>query len=136
MYNYGSLLHHIYSVGAVLALGLITTIGYILDKEKKRDILLLCVVLIMVFIFWIQDVAAYFNPKIMCFEGYYKEQHRASKSLFNTEYWFVDDGPGISVTMDVFTAKEIYTEEFDKTQKYRVYYEDSTKMIVKIEEID
>ena len=46
--------------------------------------------------------------------------------------------PNIAVAvfyLDVLTRKEIYPDDFSTEQKYRIFYEEESDIIVKVEEI-
>ena len=38
--------------------------------------------------------------------------------------------------LDIWTKKEIYPKDFNKKQKYRIFYEEETDTIVRIEKME
>lgn len=95
---------------------------------------------IVCFIISISSSGYYFykiqNPEISVYEGVFIEEHRKGRNinLFNIKFTF-DGGenPNPSFELDAFSKKKIYNEDFEKTSKHKIFYEDDTNIIVKVE---
>lgn len=81
---------------------------------------------------------AYIIPSmtVRVYEGAFLREHRSRKSLIRKEYCFENEN-GLSPVFYLYnsTKEEIYPDEFRTDRKYRVYYEEREKIIVRIEEI-
>lgn len=78
------------------------------------------------------------NPHIQVHEGYFVEEHRAHKGgWLLTEYVFTNDGKTKPVfKLDVKSKKKIYPNDFEKDVQYRIYYEERTDIILRVEKIE
>ena len=56
--------------------------------------------------------------------------------MFNIKFTF-DGGENLnpSFELDAFSKKKIYSEDFEKESKYKIFYEKDTNIIVKVEKI-
>lgn len=82
-------------------------------------------------------IPACINPKISIFRGAYVESDKPSKFDVMTEHhFFSKDGEkgGKGFTLDIISKKKIYPSEFKKGKVYRIYYEERTNIIVKVED--
>lgn len=75
--------------------------------------------------------------EISMYEGAFVEEHRENPYLFRMEYCFSNEG-GMKPLfyLDVFSKKNIYPSEFEENVIYRIYYEEKTNVIVKIERLE
>ncbi len=81
------------------------------------------------------------NPVIKTHEGYFSSQYRDTSvvrySGSTYGYAFTNGkDPKPVFYLDRESKKKIYDEEFDTETAYRVYYEDRTNIIVKVEALD
>ena len=78
------------------------------------------------------------NPDVKVCEGVLaRENRRHSYSMFTWDYKFEDaDGNTTYALLDSFTRKKMLPEGFVEGEEYRVYYEDNTDIIVKIEKLE
>ena len=80
------------------------------------------------------------NPSISSYDGEYLREYRANEvtlSFFSFRYVF-DDGtePQEAFYLDSFSKKKIYNKDFEEGKRYRIYYEEKDKIIVRVEEIE
>ena len=74
--------------------------------------------------------------KVSVHEGEFVEEHRENPYLFRTEYSFSNEG-GVKPLfhLDIFSKKKIYSNDFEEDMRYRIYYEEKTDVIVKVEKL-
>lgn len=156
MLNYSGLMYRATHIGVVsIALGLFSlTIYLYLDYSKsrkngkkkrqqrrhKKD--MICVLICM--LIGILYSASYFykvyNPQVAEFVGtfcYYYNESRPSHPL-NLCFTFLPypshpDGLKEDFYLDVQTKKEVIPEGFEEGQLYRIYYEESCKVILGVD---
>lgn len=59
------------------------------------------------------------------------------KEAFSGQNRFTNDGkPKLGVKLDVKSKKEIYPNDFEKDVKYRIYYEERTDIILRVEKME
>lgn len=106
------------------------------DKRSIKEMIIgvVCIVLAIVSVIYYSFIIN--NPKISVHEGYYVSENRANTHILKMEYCF-SNGEDIKPIfyLDVLTKKKIYPQTFDVNQKYRIYYEEESFVIVKVEEI-
>ena len=140
MYNLGGIYYQMKSnvmlfivVGVVF---LILSKCWNADKRSMKEMIigLACIVLAIVSVIYYSFIIN--NPKISVHEGYYVSENRANTHILKMEYCFTN-GEDIKPIfyLDVLTKKEIYPDDFSTKQKYRIFYEEESDMIVKVEEI-
>lgn len=77
------------------------------------------------------------NPTILIHEGYFSREYRAHKYSLEMRYHFTnEDGLKPGFNLDSWPKEDIYPEEFQKQIKYRIFYEQKTHIIVKVEVIE
>lgn len=141
MYNFGGIYYQMKSNAVLFViLGVVFLIlsrCWNVDKRNVKEMIigLACIILAVSSIIYYSIIIN--NPKILTHEGYYVSEHRVNKHILKMEYCF-SNGDEIKPVfyLDVLTKKEIYPEEFNSEKMYRIFYEEETDMIVKVEEID
>lgn len=140
MYNLGGIYYQMKSNAILfLVLGIVFLIlsrCWNMDKRNMKEMIigLVCIALAIGSVIYYSVIIN--NPKISTHEGYYVSEQRVNTHILKMEYCF-SNGDEIKPVfyLDVLTKKEIYPEEFDSNQKYRIFYEEESDMIVKVEEI-
>ena len=110
---------------------------WILDKRNIKELLIgvicyfLSICSIGYHLYVINDLKVSIN------EGVFIEEHRENPYLFRMEYCFSNEG-GLKPLfyLDIFSKKDIYPTEFEKDAMYRIYYEEKTDVIVKVEKLE
>lgn len=110
---------------------------WILEKIKKKDLLigLICFVLCICSLVYHYHVIS--ELKISVHEGEFVEEHRENPYLFRMEYCFTNEGGLKSLFyLDIFSKKKIYSNDFEEEMRYRIYYEEKTDVILKVEKLE
>ena len=124
-------------LGMVGLLFLICSRFWVREKRNVKELLIgilccfLCICSLGYHFYVINDL------KVSIHEGTYVEEHRENPYLFRMEYCFSNDG-GLKPLfyLDVFSKKDIYPNKFEKDVVYRIYYEEKTDVIVKVEKLE
>ena len=141
MYNYSGIYYEMNS--SVVVYSMVGILFLLLSKcwnPQKREFKkmiggILCIVLSVASIVYYSNIIR--NPIILAHEGYISREHRTNRGLFQMEYSFTnDEGRKPVFFLDVFSKKVIHPEDFDSQQKYKIYYEDETNIIVRVEKIE
>lgn len=104
-------------------------------KNKTKILVISLIMIFLIFLMW-EDICAIKNPEILIKEGYFCDTYKEG-SVFSRSYWFADkDEQEEGFELDSFSKDKIYPDEFQKDKRYRIYYESSTEIIVKVEEIN
>ena len=153
MCDFSGLEYRIFSVGIIsLFCGLICFIMSLIFKKRKssesgsKKDSVKAVILGLLFVFISVTYSGYHifkihQPVVCVHEGYFIEERRNSRVApplpFTMQYTFTNDNqPNCKFYLDVFSKREIYDEEFEKNANYRIYYEEDTDIIVKVEKIE
>lgn len=101
-------------------------------KTKYLVMSLVCILLTIGTIMYYSYVIKY--PNIAIHEGFFIEERRERNSVTRWEYVFSNDG-GLKpiFSLDIASKKNIYPEDFGTKNKYRIYFEQRTNIIVKVE---
>ena len=80
-------------------------------------------------------------PDVSSYTGEFIESHRNSRVApplpVTSEYVFWNgEGKRQVFYLDVFSKKEIFPSEFEVHQKYTIYYDEFTNVIIKVEAIE
>ena len=106
------------------------------EKKKKEmiDLLfgILCIILSISTVIYYTYVTA--NPQIKYFEGSYDGLNHY-RTYGETEYSFKDNEGITEFILDSHSKKKIYPDDFEEGVKYRIFYEDRTSIIVKVEKL-
>ncbi len=78
------------------------------------------------------------NPSIISHEGYFEREYRDSTEApplpVTFAYVFSNNGqPKLTFYLDAFSRKKIFNCDFEKGVLYRIYYEESSHIIVNVE---
>lgn len=141
MYDLSGLYYQMKTSGLVFGLvGILFIICsrfWILEKRNIKELLigvtccLLCVCSLGYHLYVINDL------KVSIHEGFFIEEHRENPYLFRIEYCFSNEG-GLKPLfyLDIFSKKNIYPNEFEEGAMYRIYYEQKTDVILKVEKLE
>ena len=101
-------------------------------KTKYLVMSLVCILLTIGTIMYYSYVIK--NPNIAIHEGFFIEERRERNSVTRWEYVFSNDG-GLKpiFSLDIASKKNIYPEDFGTKNKYRIYFEQRTNIIVKVD---
>jgi hypothetical protein len=80
-------------------------------------------------------------PDVSSYVGEFVDVHRNSRVApplpITYEYVFWDgEGEKKVFYLDVFSKREIFPDEFVNDQKYKIYYDEFTNVIIKVEFVD
>ena len=144
MYNFSGVFFRIWGVcGAILFIGIVCVL---LEKPWKKKFKLkgyklgifvitfaICLSLIYASRIVFTDVSSY--------TGEFVDTHRNSRVApplpITSEYVFWNgEGKKQVFYLDTFSKKEIFPNEFVKNQKYTIYFDEFTNVIVKVEVVD
>lgn len=141
MYNFRGIYYQMTSDGLICLLdGILFLLLSKCWNPQKRDLKkmiggIVCMIFFIVSLAYYSNIVK--NPVILTHEGYFSREYRRNVGLFRMSYYFTNgDGVKPGFFLDVFSKKEIYPEDFNSEQKYRIYYEDETNIIVCVEKIE
>lgn len=144
MYNFSGIVFRIVGVcGIMLLLG----IGCILLEKpwSKNFKIQKCKLGLLLIIFAVCSGLVYasriVSPKVSSYTGEFIETHRNSRVApplpVTNEYVFWNgEGKKQVFYLDIFSKKEIFPDEFENAQKYTIYFDDFTNVIVKVEIVE
>lgn len=143
-YNIDGILYRVYATGGIcLILGIVCLILSKNRKQSKRikvDFIIAVMMIIFAFAYIGSHIYMSINPSILMNEGYFVEVYRDSTAApplpFTYKYRFTSSSNKNRVFyLDSFSKKDIYPEDFLEGEKYRIFYEKNTNIILKVEEI-
>lgn len=78
-----------------------------------------------------------YDLEIAVHEGALVRENRSNPGLFCKEYCFTNEN-GLKPVfyLDIFSKKELYPDDLVKGTQYRIFYEEKTDIIVKIEKLE
>ena len=139
IYNVDGLLYRAFGVGLiVLLMGIILLICskfWNRKLSKKKEVATAIIVIVFSAFYMVFFLYKAFCPQIVSHEGYLSREYRH----FGMTYAYVftnGNEKKLTFYMDSSTKKKIYNNDFSSEIKYKIYYEEDTKIILKIEEID
>lgn len=138
MFSYSGLWYRIITVpGLLLVFGILF---FLIKKPwKNRKWLIGGATIVVVFVlFGLYYGRALLYPAINHLTGEYYTMHisRARVGIIplNYEYVFFDeDGQKVSFYLDYFSKQKIYPKQLMTETKYTIYYEEGTKVIMRLE---
>ena len=151
--NTAGLWYRVFGVGGfILALGIISLIFDIpllrkrrsskkstKEKSFKKSIIITCLVIITGFLVSSFYMYKAILPNEICYEGYYEYSKRNSRVAppfpVTSEYVFYNDRSKVGFYLDSYSSKEIFSEDLEEGAFYRIWYEKSTYVILKVEKI-
>ena len=141
MYNFGGIYYEMRRIVGFSALVgvmcLLSSKFWNVHKRNMKDMVfgLVCIIWAIFEFVDYSNILAY--PKILIHEGYYDSENRSSRRLCRMAYCFSNEkGLKLVFNLDIWTKKEIYPKDFNKKQKYRIFYEEETDTIVRIEKME
>lgn len=140
MYNFGGIYYEMKSEAIVYMVSgivfLILSRFWNMDKRNIKEAILGCICIVLTICSIIYYVHIINNPIISTHEGYFVSEYRVNKHILKKEYCFSNGNERKPVFyLDVLTKKKIYPEDFNSNQKYRIFYEEKSNVIIKIEEL-
>ena len=115
---------------------LIIIVNLPLKKKKKemKDLLfgILCIILSISTVIYYTYVTT--HPQIKYFEGSYDQVIR-HKTFSGNEFVFKDSEGTMGFYISLHSKEKIYPNDFEEGVKYRIFYEDRTSIIVKVEKL-
>ena len=144
MYNFSGIVYRIWGVcGVIFIVGIICIF---LDKILKKGFSFRkCKFGIIVILFAICMSIVYISriafPKVSSYTGEFVEQHRNSRVAppipVTQEYVFWNGvGKKQVYYLDIFSKEKIFNADFEKGQKYTIYYDEFTNVIVYVEIVE
>lgn len=144
MYNYSGILYRIYGVGGIILL--LGVLGLLLKKPwskgwKIQDCKLDLIIIAVSVVFIVFYVSRIFFPNISSYTGNFIKSNRNSRVApplpFTNEYVFWNgEGKKNKFYLDIFSKEAIFSDIFEKNQKYTIYFDKLTNIIVKVEVVD
>ena len=138
MYNLDGIIYEMFRLSRiyiiVMIIFLISSKFWNKKKRKIKELVmsLVCILLTIGTIMYYSYVIR--NPNIAVHEGFFIEEYRERNSVTRWEYVFSNDrGLKPVFSLDVSSKKNIYPREFDTKNKYKIYFEERTNIIVKVE---
>lgn len=140
MYNFSGIFYRIWAV-----FGIILLIGIILILFEKpwaptfrlkacRFALLMVAIAICGSLFYASRVVF---PNVSSYTGTYVDYHRNSRVApplpFTYQYEFSNEEKNTVFYLDVFSKKQIFPGDLEEGKIYTIYYDEVTKVIVKVE---
>ena len=143
MYNFSGILYRIWGVcGTILVIGLICIL---FEKPWAKNFklqdkfgLVMIVIAICLSLIYVSKIVF---PDVSSYTGEFVYSHRNSRVApplpFTTKYVFWNgEGKKQPFYLDSFSKKEIFPYEFESGQKYTIYFDEFTNVIVRVEIID
>ena len=144
MYNFSGITYRIWAVGGwCLFIGLIGVL-YILFElllHRKKPKIRTYIFVVICVAFGLGSAAFYYsrsvNPSISSYAGEFIDYHHDSRMTLRTYQYTFWNGDGLkqSYYLDISSKREIYPYEFVEGREYLIYYENTTRIIVRVEEI-
>ena len=143
MYNFSGILYRMFSTFGLMFIMAIIIILFEKPWSKSFQFNKNCKFAIVAIIIAVASVIFYISlivsPNVMSYTGEYIESNRTSSYSsilpFNDKYVFWN-GEGLKPVfyLDIFSKKEICPNGFEEGNRYTVFYEEETKIIVGIKE--
>lgn len=146
MYNYSGLIHDMKIRGwGLVLLGIIVIVIEMLSRKKKKIknakkkipviglVSVACgLVIAMVYL------SRIITPGIASYAGEFENSFRDGRRTFSSYKYTFCSGEGEKKTfyLDTRSKNTIFPEEFQKGEEYVIYYDEMTKIIVKVEKTD
>lgn len=142
MFDYSGIVYRTLSDGGLILIinVFLIIITKITDKKKKqkdkKTILCALVGIVISFVIMFYNGWWLLNPSVEFFDGEFRSYNHARIGMFVNEYVFIDENnPDPVFTLDAFSKRKIYNEDFQEGVTYRIYYESHSKIIVRVEKI-
>ena len=144
MYNFSGIIHRIWWMCGVWFL--LGAACILIEKPWRKDFKLkkcrigfisiaLAVCMSIVYI------SRIISPAVSSYTGEFVRTRRKSGGAqplpFTFEYTFEHEDGGREIFyLDIFSKKEIFPYDFEKTLKYTIYYDELTRVITKVEVVE
>lgn len=144
MYNYNGIVFRILAVGGIIfCIGLFLLILCLIKKPSThlfKSILPSIAIIAFSLLYCGYMVYVLINPSIKLHTGYFSRQYRdprVAPPLPVTFAYVFSNGDSLKPTfyLDNFSKKSIYSKNFDPNIMYKIYYEERTDIIIKVEEM-
>lgn len=143
MYNFSGVMYRIWGVcGVILMLGFVCLLFERPWKKsfRIRNCKLGLIMLAFSVCLGLIYVSRIVFPDVSSYTGEFVESHRNSRVApplpVTYEYVFWNgEGKRQVLYLDIFSKKEIFPSEFERGQKYVVYFDDFTNVITKVEPV-
>ena len=141
MNNFSGIVYRLWAeAGIVTLIGIACMLkGFGADsKSRKQDFLAAALCIGCGLALAVYYASCLCSPQVSSFEGSFYEEHANSRVApplpLTMEYSFLD-GEKISHSfyLDVLSKKDIFPEDFRKDSEYTIWYEERTKIIVRVE---
>lgn len=140
MYNFSGLIFRIWGVaGIIFIIGVICVLIGQPWRNGFREYSAKFGIIALVFAFCLSGfyVSRIVSKDVSMHTGEFVESHRDSRSApplpVTYEYVFSGENKNKVFYLDTFSKKEIIPNEFEIGQEYTIYYDNLTKVIVKVE---
>lgn len=102
---------------------------------SRKDLTLVCLFLIIATLYCSYYSYKAISPNISCYEGSFEYSNRKSRIPLTSTYMFSnnDDECKKGFHIDAISKKEIFNYNFEKGVRYIIWYDEETKVILKIE---
>lgn len=108
-----------------------------MDEKNIKDLMLGLFLIVLCISFLCYHSYVISDLEISVYEGIFIDENRENPYLFRMEYCFGDKGKEKTLLyLDIFSKKKLYSDEFEKDVMYKIYYEEKTDVIVKIEKLE
>ena len=144
MYNYSGIIYRIWGVcGIILLLGIVLIL---FEKPWSRDFtikkcklgLIILAVSICASLFYISRLIF---PTVSSYTGEFVEYSRNSRvapplPLTNEYVFYNGEGEKRKFYLDIYSKEKIFQHEFETGNKYTIYFDEITNIIVKVDVIE
>ena len=144
MFNYSGIIYRIWGVcGIILLIGVICLLirkpkG---DKFKIKHYKVELFTIVFAIVLGLIYISRIIFPSVSSYTGEFIEKHRNSRVApplpFTSEYVFLNaNGKNPKFYLDSFSKKNIYPFDFEEGKQYTIYFDEFTKVIVRVEIVD
>jgi glucan phosphoethanolaminetransferase (alkaline phosphatase superfamily) len=123
-----AILYSILTIGLIVLLKICKKLKEEKTPLKIKILIILCVVQIIYFVLICQYKIS--NPNISTYTGEFIERHNDKHTFWN------GDGKKQVFDLILFTKDEVYSDDFEKNKEYKIYFDESTHIIVGVEPVD
>ena len=144
MLNFSGVWYRIWGVcGVILILGVVIILFERLwsKKGKNKDFKLGLIAIAIGICMSLIYASRIVFPDVSSYTGEFIESHRNSRVApplpFTSEYVFWNgEGKKKTFYLDTFSKKEIFPHELVSDQKYKIYFDEFTNVIIKVEIVE
>lgn len=141
VYDLNGLYYQMKSDGWVLGIvGLVFLLSshfWAAEKRNLKELMIGIICSLLCICFTGYHIYVINNLNVAVHEGTFVEENRENPYLFRMKYCFTSaKGLKPLFYLDIFSKKKIYPDKLEKGVVYRIYYEEKTDVIVKIEKLE